>query len=125
MSQLPRFRPRFQWCSFARRCAACRSALGSARGQGSNPAQTGTAWPELHAAVDSPGASGLALGNSNSLLALVLQGPQRQRKPDQGGDRDRDRMTKIEPGTIIPVRTNGTIDADRRDDQVYTGIVDQ
>jgi hypothetical protein len=38
---------------------------------------------------------------------------------------DRDRMTRIESGTIIPVRTNDTIDADRRDDQVYTGIVDQ
>src|SRR5437762_14063465 len=47
------------------------------------------------------------------------------------GDRDRDRnaygdrMTRLEPGTVIPVRINDGIDADRRDNRVYTGIVDQ
>jgi hypothetical protein len=40
-------------------------------------------------------------------------------------DRDRDRVTRIEPGTLIAVRTNDTIDVDRRDNQVYRGIVDQ
>src|SRR5579864_8279943 len=42
-------------------------------------------------------------------------------------DHDRDRMTRIEPGTLLVVRTNDTIDVDRdrRDNQVYTGIVDQ
>ena len=38
---------------------------------------------------------------------------------------DRDRITRIEPGTTIPVRTNETIDVDRKDDRVYTGTVDQ
>src|ERR1700732_313505 len=42
-----------------------------------------------------------------------------------GQDRDRDRLTRIEPGTLLAVRTNQTIDVDRRDNQVYTGIVDQ
>jgi hypothetical protein len=57
--------------------------------------------------------------------ALFIPGVASAQGRDQGSDRDRDRMTRIEPGTIIPVRTNNTIDADRRDDQVYTGIVDQ
>jgi hypothetical protein len=46
------------------------------------------------------------------------------------GDRDRgrpdpDRVTRIEPGTLMAVRTTETIDADRRDDRVYNGTVDQ
>jgi len=36
-----------------------------------------------------------------------------------------DRITTIERGTVIPVRTNSTIDVERKDNQVYTGIVDQ
>src|ERR1035437_7572352 len=57
--------------------------------------------------------------------ALFIPGVASAQGRDQGSDRDRDRMTRIEPGTIIPVRTNDIIDADRRDDQVYTGIADQ
>jgi hypothetical protein len=34
-------------------------------------------------------------------------------------------MTRIEPGTMIAVRTNETIDVDRKDNRVYTGTVDQ
>jgi hypothetical protein len=34
-------------------------------------------------------------------------------------------MTTIEPGTLLAARTNQSIDADKRDYQVYTGIVDQ
>jgi hypothetical protein len=45
---------------------------------------------------------------------------------DRDRDRmDRDRMTRIEPGTTIAIRTNQTIDVDRRDNRVYNGIVDQ
>lgn len=43
----------------------------------------------------------------------------------QDRDRDGDRMTRIEPGSLIAVRTTETIDTDRRDDRVYSGIVDQ
>jgi hypothetical protein len=57
--------------------------------------------------------------------AQVLPGTASAQDRDQGSDRDRDRMTRIEPGTIIPVRTNETIDVDKRDNQVFTGIVDQ
>ena len=65
------------------------------------------------------------LGTAAVVAALFLPAAASAQDRDQGSDRDRDRMTRIEPGTIIPVRTNDTIDADRRDDQVYTGIVDQ
>src|SRR5882724_2524284 len=49
-------------------------------------------------------------------------------------DRDRDRgryygdraeFTRVEPGTIVPVRLNQTIDVERRDNRIYYGIVDQ
>ena len=38
---------------------------------------------------------------------------------------DRDRFTRIEPGTLITVRTNEFIDSDRADGRVFTGVVDQ
>src|SRR6266540_5163939 len=48
---------------------------------------------------------------------------------DREGYRDRSyegqRVTRIEPGTIIPVRPSETIDVERRDNRVYRGIVDQ
>jgi len=55
------------------------------------------------------------------------QNPDRDRDSDRGRDRDRDRdrATRIEPGTVLAVRTNQSIDSDRRDYQVYTGIVDE
>ena len=37
----------------------------------------------------------------------------------------RDHITRLEPGTLIAVRTNEGIDADKGDNRVYTGIVDQ
>ena len=41
---------------------------------------------------------------------------------DQGR---RDQITRIEPGTVIPVRLNQTINANRPNNQIYTGTVDQ
>jgi hypothetical protein len=41
------------------------------------------------------------------------------------GDQDRDRATRLNPGTIIAVRTNQAIDSARSDNRVYTGIVNQ
>jgi hypothetical protein len=40
--------------------------------------------------------------------------------PDQSG-----RFTVLEPGTVLPVRTNETIDSDRADGRIFTGIIDQ
>ena len=34
-------------------------------------------------------------------------------------------VRRLDPGTTISVRTNDTIDVDRQDNRVYTGIVDQ
>jgi hypothetical protein len=53
--------------------------------------------------------------------ATLLAQDDRERR----GDRDRDRITRIESGTTIAVRTNETINVERRDDRIYTGIVDQ
>jgi len=38
---------------------------------------------------------------------------------------DHDRITRLLPGTNIPVRVNDTIDVERRDNRVYTGTVDR
>ena len=69
-----------------------------------------------------------------SLAALCIlpaasgqQDPDRDRDShrDRNRDQDRDRSTRIETGTNLAVRTNQSIDSDRRDYQVYTGIVDE
>jgi hypothetical protein len=44
---------------------------------------------------------------------------------DHDPDRDHDRMTRIEPGTIIAIRTTDNIDAERSDHQIYRAIIDQ
>jgi hypothetical protein len=46
---------------------------------------------------------------------------------DRYGDRDRVRVeyTRVEPGTVIPVRVNESIDVERQDYRTYTGIVDR
>jgi hypothetical protein len=58
-------------------------------------------------------------------LAPLVAGQDRVRGGDRDGDRDRDRITRLEPGTVIPVRTDEFIDVERRDNRVYSGIVDQ
>ena len=74
----------------------------------------------------------LNVGFLASLLVLIalsilpaLSAQDRDSDRDRDREHDRDRITRIEPGTIIAVRTNDTIDADRRDNQIYRGIVDQ
>jgi hypothetical protein len=50
---------------------------------------------------------------------------------DRSGDRDRywdqnrGMYTRLEPGTVVPVRTDRAIDVERRDNRVYYGTVDQ
>jgi hypothetical protein len=57
-----------------------------------------------------------------SLAAAPLALTQDQ---DRDRDRDRDRIVRVEPGTVIPVRTNESIDVDKGDNRVYAGVVDQ
>jgi hypothetical protein len=67
------------------------------------------------------------------LLTVFLSSPlclaqdrDRDRDRDRDGDRDRGMMsTRLEPGTVIPIRINESIDVERKDNRVYTGIVDQ
>jgi hypothetical protein len=39
--------------------------------------------------------------------------------------RDREALTRIEPGALVPVRTNQTIASDRSDGCVFAGLVEQ
>ena len=59
-----------------------------------------------------------------ALLAPVSFAQDRDR--DRDADRLRDtRIERLDPGTVIPVRTDETIDSDRGDNRIYPGIVDQ
>jgi hypothetical protein len=58
-------------------------------------------------------------------LGLFPSAPAQDRDRDRFGDRDYDSLTRLEAGTVIPVRLQDSIDVDRRDNRVYTGIVDQ
>jgi hypothetical protein len=64
------------------------------------------------------GTAAIVLG----LCTPVVFGQDRDRDREYS---DRDRLTIIPRGTIISVRTNETIDVERQDSRVYTGIVDQ
>jgi len=59
------------------------------------------------------------------VLALCILPNVSAQDRDHDRDPDRERVTRLEPGTMIAVRTNETIDTDRRDNQIYSGIVDQ
>jgi hypothetical protein len=58
-----------------------------------------------------------------SALCLSSMAMAQDRDRDRGPDRDR--ITTLVPGTVIPVRTNEAIDVDKGDYRVYRGIVDQ
>ncbi len=70
---------------------------------------------------------GLAIIGALSIapLGYAQEGQERSgQERNYGGDRG-DRISRIESGTNIPVRVNDTIDVERRDNRVYTGIVDR
>jgi len=47
------------------------------------------------------------------------------RDHDRDWDRQHNRFTRLEPGTVIPVRTTESIDVERTDNRVFRGIADQ
>jgi hypothetical protein len=49
----------------------------------------------------------------------------RDRDPDRYYDREHQRYTRLVPGTTITVRPSEAIDVERKDNRVYTGVVDQ
>jgi hypothetical protein len=70
--------------------------------------------------------SGLLVILTLCLAPLVrAQDRDRDRDRDRDSDADRDRVVRLEPGTMIPVRTNESIDVDKGDSRVYAGTVDQ
>jgi hypothetical protein len=68
--------------------------------------------------------SGITLGTA-LFLAPMIQAQDRGRDFDRDRRDDGDRMTRILPGTNVTIRTDQTIDVERRDNRVYTGIVEQ
>jgi hypothetical protein len=61
-----------------------------------------------------------------SLLGMIfpLDAPAQNRNDRDDRNRN-DAVTTIERGTVVPVRTNEAIDVERRDNRVYSGVVDQ
>jgi hypothetical protein len=59
------------------------------------------------------------------LVSSPLFGQDRDRFGDRDWDANRRIFTRLEPGTVVPIRTNQAIDVERRSNQVYSGIVDQ
>jgi hypothetical protein len=57
--------------------------------------------------------------------APMIQAQDRDRDFNREGPREGDRITRILSGTNVTVRTDDTIDVERRDNRVYTAIVDQ
>jgi hypothetical protein len=67
------------------------------------------------------------LGGSAIIMALCVVPMASGQDRDRIRDREQptDRITRLERGTVIPVRTNEAIDVERRDNRVYPGVVDQ
>jgi len=61
----------------------------------------------------------------NAVLNFRIDRPMEMAAAYRGEGGDRDRSTRIEPGTMLAVRTSESIDVDRRDDRVFRGVVDQ
>jgi hypothetical protein len=55
----------------------------------------------------------------------IVPASAQDRGRDGDRDYDRDRVVRLEPGTVVPVRANESIDVDKGDNRVYTGTVDQ
>jgi hypothetical protein len=62
---------------------------------------------------------------STMLLAAGLASVVYAQDRDRDHHEDRDRVTRIEPGTTVAVRTSQFIDSDRKDNRVYYGTVTQ
>src|SRR5690348_765270 len=67
----------------------------------------------------------LGLGAFAMLVSSSLFAQDRDRFGDRDWDANRGIFTRLEPGTVVPIRTNQAIDVERRSNQVYSGIVDQ
>jgi hypothetical protein len=68
--------------------------------------------------------AGITLGTA-LFLGPMIQAQDRDRDYDRDRRDDGDRLTRILPGTNVTIRTDQTIDVERRDNRVYTGVVEQ
>src|SRR5258706_10638211 len=68
--------------------------------------------------------SGVTLASA-LFVTPIIQAQNRDRDYDRDRRYEGDRITRILPGTNVTVRTDSTIDVERRDNRVYTGIVEQ
>ena len=69
--------------------------------------------------------SGMALAGVLCLTSVASAQYRDRDYRDRERAYDRSEVTRIEPGRLITVRTNETIDVDRWDNRVYTGMVDR
>jgi len=69
----------------------------------------------------------LGIGVATLMAVPLCFGQDRSRDADRDRDWDGGRRlyTRLEPGTVVPVRLNETIDVERRDNRVYYGTVNQ
>jgi hypothetical protein len=68
--------------------------------------------------------SSVTLGTA-LFLAPIIQAQNRDRDFDRDRRYEGDRITRIQPGTNVTVRTDEAIDVERKDNRVYTPVVDQ
>ncbi len=69
---------------------------------------------------------GLGVGLMTMFLtSSICSAQDRDRDRDRDWDGGQGRFTRLEPGTVVPVRMNQTIDVQRSDNRVYYGTVDQ
>jgi len=67
------------------------------------------------------------LSGTCTILTLLLSPAlfAQDRDRDRDWDRDRNQFTRLQPGTVISVRTEDPIDVERTDNRVFSGTVDQ
>src|SRR5947209_162902 len=66
-----------------------------------------------------------AMGIAALFCSTFLLAQDRDRDRDERRDVYRPASTVLQPGTVIAARLNETVDVERSDNRVYTGIVDQ
>jgi hypothetical protein len=77
------------------------------------------------AVVTRSGKKGFALVCLMTTLMVGSVASAQDREREREAQRDPDRIARLDPGTVIPVRTIQSIDSDKGDNRVYVGRVDQ
>ena len=67
----------------------------------------------------------ISTGSAVASFVLILAAPQLSFSQDHDFDREGFRTVRLDPGARIQIRLNESIDVDRQDNRVYTGIVER